>query len=53
MPSWWWKVYNKLSVFYFHFSHQVSKVTQRISSQLYNALCEAAVMADEASEDSR
>ena len=32
-------------------THQVPKVAQRVPGQLYDALCEAAVMADEAGED--
>lgn len=35
----------------FPLSHQIPKVAQGISSQLYDALCEAAVVADQAGED--
>lgn len=32
-------------------THQVTKVAQRVPGQLHEALCEAAVVADEAGED--
>lgn len=36
----------------FTLPHQIPKVAEGISGQLYDALCEAAVMTDEAGEDS-
>lgn len=33
------------------FTHQITKVAQRIPGELYDSLCEAAVVADEAAED--
>lgn len=33
------------------YTHQVTKVAQRVPGQLYDTLCQAAVMADETSED--
>lgn len=33
------------------YTHQVTKVAQRVPGQLYDTLCQAAVMADETGED--
>lgn len=47
---WCWTL-NPRQIFLPQCTHQVTKVAQRVPGQLYDTLCEAAVMADEASED--
>ncbi len=41
-----------MRIFFIQCSYQIAKVAQGVPGQLYDALCEAAVMADETGENS-
>lgn len=45
------EIQNRRGSFSFWRAHQVTEVAQGVPGQLYDALCEAALMADEAGED--